>query len=85
MHDKSHYSTIKNTHSHSSTQQYTFDFDSRSLKTTFALYAFLYPPSEWNELASGEIYCDAFFLLSVRLSVCEHSVFRCKYLENGLR
>ena len=34
---------------------------------------------------NGEIYCDAFFLLSVRLSVCEHSVFRCKYLENGLR
>jgi len=30
---------------------------------------------------NGEIYCDAFFLLT---SVCEHSVFRSKYLENGL-
>ena len=34
---------------------------------------------------NGEIYCDAFFLPSFRPSVCEHSVFRCKYLENSLR
>ena len=36
--------------------------------------------AKWREY-TGEIYCDAWFCPSF----CEHSVFRCKYLENGFR
>jgi len=39
----------------------------------------LYPPSERSELARYHV-----MLFSVLPSVCAHSVFRCKYLENGL-
>jgi len=39
---------------------------------------YLYPPSERSELARYHV-----MLFSFRQSVCAHSVFRCKYLENG--
>ena len=43
----------------------------------------LYPPREWSE--PGEYTVFTFVCVSVRPSVCVHSVVRRKYLQNGLR
>jgi len=39
--------------------------------------------AKWTEW-TGEILCDAVFRPSVLPPFRAHSVFRCKYLENGL-
>jgi len=54
-----------------------------TLAATLATFS-LHLPSEWSELARYHVMLFS-FRPSVRPSFREHSVFRCKYLEIGLR